>query len=141
MFGRLLCLFAIYVSVHVGIRRTGDLQLIHPKLQNKQQKAPDTTSHALNPPSGKSPGPPAGGLIPFACSFAFSRSNSAVSSAVSGMIFASVFERAGLGVRGEEVSLISEMLCFSSAIASDELLELAIVAGSVAPVLVRPKRA
>lgn len=42
-------------------------------------------------------------------------------------MFASVFERAGLDVRGEGVSVIFGAPCFSSAIASDELLELPIV--------------
>ena len=43
------------------------MQLIHPKLTIRQQKAPPTTSHARSPPSGKeegsNPGGPLGGTL------------------------------------------------------------------------------
>ena len=66
------------------------LPLIQPKLQNKQQNAPDTASHASIPPSGKELGSKPGGPLGFSPGCAFSRSTSSGSSAVSGNIFASV---------------------------------------------------
>lgn len=44
-------------------KRSSNSQLIHPKLQNMQQKAPRTTSHASRPPSGLSLGSNAGGGV------------------------------------------------------------------------------
>lgn len=65
------------------------LQLTQPKLQNKQQKAPETTNQACRPPSGKEEGskPAKAG---FASRLAFSTSESGWSD-VSGRILASVF--------------------------------------------------
>ncbi len=69
------------------------LQLTQPKLQNKQQKAPETTNQACRPPSGKEEGskPAKAG---FGCSLllAFSRSDSGRSD-VSGRMLASVSGR------------------------------------------------
>ena len=42
-------------------KENNDSQLIHPKLQNMQQKAPNTTNQASLPPSGLSRGSNAGG--------------------------------------------------------------------------------
>lgn len=78
------------------------MQLIHPKLVNRQHHPPATTSHASSPPSGKSAGftPPATGAA-FGIAPPFSKSASA-SAVPSGKIFASVslfwlpsFSRAG----------------------------------------------
>lgn len=66
------------------------MQLIHPKLQNKQHQPPSTTSQASMPPSGKSAGlmPPAVG-VDFGIAPPLSRSASA-SASPSGKMLASV---------------------------------------------------
>ena len=69
------------------------LQLTQPKLQNKQQKAPETTNQACRPPSGKEEGSkPAKAGFGSSLLLAFSRSESGRSD-VSGRILASVSGR------------------------------------------------
>ena len=101
--------------------------LTHPKLQNRQQNAPDTTNHACRPPSGKSPGPVPKCCCVFNCGSPCSTSKSARSCAVSGRIFASVFDISELDVRGESERRIFGAALFSIPVASSELLELAIM--------------
>jgi hypothetical protein len=68
-----------------------DVQFIHPKLQNRQQKPPKTTSQASRPPSGKERGSVrARGA---SCFSAFSRSGVSGGFSVSIIIFASVWDR------------------------------------------------
>lgn len=101
--------------------------LIHPKLQNREQNAPDTTNHACRPPSGKSPGPIPECCCSFVCGSPFSMSTSARSCAVSGIIFASVFDISELEVRREGERWMFVVVLFSMPVASSELLELAMM--------------
>ena len=88
MLGTPLCLHKAFIRFEYILARAGDAQLIQPKLQNRQQKAPETTTQASKPPSGKALG------STLACS-AFSISDPNGSSATSGMMFASVLEIGG----------------------------------------------
>lgn len=66
------------------------LQLTQPKLQNKQQKAPETTNQAWRPPSGKEEGSkPAKAGFGSSVLLAFSKSESGGSD-MSGRMLASV---------------------------------------------------
>lgn len=55
-------------------RCIGDLQLIQPKLTERRQAPPKTTSHAFSPPSGKELGSIGPGAVTSVVEFAFSRS-------------------------------------------------------------------
>lgn len=91
-----------YLHQHMSRRRRGGKnenklhsQLIQPKLQKRQQNAPDTTRQASQPPSGNELGSFTPGFAgPFSTS-AFSRSRSRGSSDEMGIVSASVFDGAG----------------------------------------------
>ena len=110
--GTLQCLRIIVVRIPTDLVCPGDVQLIQPKLQNRQQKAPETTSQASNPPSGKALGStPVGDLA----GSAFSTSEPDAPSATSGIIFASAGSKGGDG----DLSMSTDL--FSSAIVEAEL--------------------
>lgn len=115
--GTLQCLHIIVIRIPHDLVCPGDVQLIQPKLQNRQQKAPETTSQASSPPSGK-----ALGSTP-ACDLAgsaFSTSEPDARSATSGPVFASVWEVAGSKGYGDGDLSVSIDL-FSSATVEAEL--------------------
>lgn len=123
--GILQCLHITIVRIPNDFFCAGDIQLTQPKLQNRQQKAPETTSQASNPPSGK-----ALGSIP-ACdlaSSAFSTSEPDAPSATSGNIFASVGSK---GSGDGDFSISTDL--FSSAMVDAELEPTMLNTGKLQP--------
>ena len=110
-----------------AIRARLVVQLIQPKLQNKQQKPPKTTSHASSPPSGNELGSINPGGAPFSvvpCS-----GSPCGSYSVSGRIFASVFE---LGSTERELPVEScTDIPFCSATADEDDEERVIVSSNM----------
>ena len=111
--GTLQYLHIIVVRMRKDFVCPGDVQLIQPKLQNRQQKAPETTSQASSPPSGKALGST---LVCDLAGSAFSASEPNAPSATLGMIFASAGSK---GCGDGDFSISTEP--FSSAIVEAEL--------------------
>ena len=83
--GRLRCLddISIFLLDFLYSDRMQNLQLIQPKLTNRPQKAPSTTSHACAPPSGGGPIAGVAGAGPSAIDFSAGGSASSFSDGAS----------------------------------------------------------